>query len=312
MPTASENSNGGNPDAENRAMILVVGATGFLGAEICRRLTAQGESVRGMVRPTSDEATVRRLRALGVETVQADLRDPPSLDAACAGVSAVVSTATCTRSRQPGDSVEATDLGGQLALVDAAARAGVSRFVYVSYSGHLTQDSPLTRAKRTLEQRIRDSGMAFTILRPTYFMEVWLSPALGFDAMNGTATIYGDGTRPISFISLSDVATFAVAALRDPAAAGDLLELGGPEALTPLQVVRTFEEAGGKPLAVQHVPVEALAQQYDAASDSLAKSFAGLMLDYARGDAIPMDDVQRRLPCSLTSVRDFARATLGA
>jgi NADH dehydrogenase len=292
-------------------MILVVGATGFLGAEVCRRLIAEGESVRGAVRPTSDDATVKRLQALGVETVQADVRDPASLDAACAGVSAVMSTVTCTRSRQPGDSVEATDLDGQLALVDAAARAGESRFVYVSYSGHLTQDSPLTRAKRTVEQRIRDSGMAFTILRPTYFMEVWLSPALGFDAMNGTATIYGDGTRPISFISRSDVAAFAVAALRDPAAAGELLELGGPDALAPLQVVRTFEDARGKPITVQHVPVDALAQQYDAASDSLAKSFAGLMLDYTRGDAIPMDDVRRRIPFSMTSVRDFAKAELG-
>jgi NADH dehydrogenase len=292
-------------------MTLVVGATGFLGAEVCRRLVAEGESVRGAVRATSDDATVRRLQALGVETVQADVRDPASLDAACAGVSAVMSTVTCTRSRQPGDSVEATDLDGQLALVNAAACAGVSRFVYVSYSGHLTQDSPLTRAKRSVEQRIRDSGMAFTILRPTYFMEVWLSPALGFDAMNGTATIYGDGTRPISFISRGDVAAFAVAALRNPAAAGELLELGGPDALAPLQVVRTFEDAGGKPIAVQHVPVDALAQKYDAASDSLAKSFAGLMLDYARGDAIPMDDVRRRIPFSMTSVRDFAKATLG-
>lgn len=293
-------------------MILVVGATGFLGAEICRRLTAQGEQVRGMVRATSDQETVRGLRSLGVETVQADLRDPASLDVACAGVSAVMSTATCTRSRQPGDSVEATDLAGQLALVDAAARAGVSRFVYVSYSGHLVQDSPLTRAKRAVEQRIRDSGMAFTILRPSYFMEVWLSPALGFDARNGTAAIYGDGTHPISFISRSDVAAFAVAALRDPEAAGDQLELGGPEALAPLDVVRTFEEAAGKPIAVQHVPVDALAQQYEAATDSLAKSFAGLMLDYARGDAIPMDDVRRRLPCTLTAVREFARSTLSA
>ena len=292
------------------AMILVAGATGFLGAEICRRLVSQGESVRGVVRPTSDEGTVRRLRELGVETVQADVRDPASLDAACAGVSAVVSTVTCTRSRQPGDSVEATDLAGQLALVDAAARAGVSRYVYVSYSGHLTQDSPLTRAKRTVEQRVRDSGMAFTILRPSYFMEVWLSPALGFDAMNGTATIYGDGTRPISFISLSDVAAFAVAAVRDPTAAGDLLELGGPDALAPLEVVRTFEEARGNPIAVQHVPVDALTHQYETATNSLEKSFAGLMLDYARGDAIPMDDVRRRLPCSLTSIREFARATL--
>src|SRR5947208_2630500 len=101
-------------------MILVVGATGFLGSEICRRLIERGEAVRGLVRETSDSATVAHLRTLGVETVVGDLRDRDSLDAACRGVDTVVSTATTTRSRQPGDSIEATDEAGQLDLVDAA------------------------------------------------------------------------------------------------------------------------------------------------------------------------------------------------
>ena len=293
-------------------MILVAGATGFLGGEICRRLVESGEAVRGLVRRTSDPAAVERLRALRVDVVLGDVRDRDSLDAACRGVRTVVSTVTITRSRQPGDSIEATDQAGQLALVDAARDAGVERFVFVSYSGNLDDDGPLTHAKRAIERRLRDSGMSYAILRPSYFMEVWLSPHLGFDFMNRKARVYGDGKRRISFISLGDVAEFAVRAVRTPDVVGPTTELGGPNAVSPIEAVRIFEEFGGAPFELEHVPEEALRAQFASATDSLQKSFAGLMLDYAHGDEIPMEETLRRIPVQLTSVRDYARTMLGA
>jgi len=292
-------------------MILIAGATGFLGGEICRRLAGSDESVRGLVRATSDSAAVERLRALGVETVVGDVRDRPSLDAACRGVRTVVSTVTTTRSRQSGDSIEATDESGQLNLVDAARAAGVEHFVYVSYSANLDDDGPLTHAKRAVEQRISESGMSHTILRPSYFMEVWLGPHLGFDFRNRKATVYGAGKQPISFISLGDVAEFAVRAVRTRTAGSSTIELGGPNAVSPLEAVRIFEEVGGAPFEVQHVQENALQAQFGTATDSLQKSFAGLMLDYARGDAIPMEHTLRSIPVQLTSVRDYARNVLG-
>jgi NADH dehydrogenase len=291
-------------------MILVAGATGILGSEICRRLTAAGESVRALVRPTSSPDTVARLRAMGAELAEGDLRDRASLDAACRGVSAVVSTATTTLSRQPGDSIEVTDQNGQLALVDAARAAGVERFVYVSYSGNLDDDDVLTRAKRTVERRLRESGMTYTILRPTFFMEIWLSPALGFDYPNARATVYGSGEQAMSWISLGDVAEFAVRGVRDPAAANATLELGGPEALSPHAVVRIFEEEAGRPFEVQHVPEEALQAQRAGATEELPRVFATLMLGFAAGDAIPMEETLRRFPVPLLSVRDYARRVL--
>jgi NADH dehydrogenase len=291
-------------------MILVAGATGFLGGEICRRLRERGESVRGLVRASSDPASVDRLRALGVETVVGDLRDRASLDAACQGVRGVVSTATTTRSRQPGDSIEATDEAGQCTLVDAARVAGVLRFVYVSYSGNIDDDESLTHAKRAVERRVRESGMTYTILRPSYFMEVWLGPALGFDFAGRKVTVYGSGEKGLSFISLGDVAEFAVRATHDPAAADATLELGGPEAVSPLEAVRVFEELAGARFEVQHVPEEALRAQRDAATDSLDRSFAALMLHYARGDEVPMRETLARFPVPLTPVREYARTVL--
>ncbi len=113
-------------------MILVVGSTGFLGSEICRRLASQGQKVRGLARATSNPERVAALQAWGVETVLGDLRDPASLARACQGVDTVITTATTTVSMQPGDSIPVTDQQGQLDLVEVARQAGVRRFLLVS------------------------------------------------------------------------------------------------------------------------------------------------------------------------------------
>lgn len=287
-------------------MILVIGATGLLGGEICRRLVAAGKPVRALTRPTSDPARVAALRTLGVKLVNGDLKDPASLDAACKGIDTIISTASITFSRQPGDTLASVDQQGQIALIGAARAADVVRFVYVSVSGQNDVDCPLMTAKRAVEQKLMRSGMDYTILRPSYFMEIWLSPALGFDAANGTARVYGSGEKPISFISYKDVAQFAVASVDNPAARNAIIELGGPEALTPMEVVGVFEKKAGRRFQTEHVPEDVLEGQRAAASDPLQQSFASLMLAYAHGDAIDMKPALARMPLTLTSVREFA------
>ncbi len=287
---------------------LVVGATGMVGSEVCRRLTAAGKGVRALVRTSSDPNKVSQLRAMGVETVQGDLRDRASLEAACKGVEAVITTASSMPfSYAPGENdIRTTDLNGELSLVDAAKAAKVRHFVYTSFSGNLDLDFPLRNAKRAVEKHLQQSGMVYTILRPSCFMEVWLSPAVGFDPANARAVIYGDGSKPLSWIAVGDVVSFAVASLENPAARNATLELGGPEALTPLQVVKIFEQAHGKAFDVQFVPVEALASQQAAATDAMQQSFSGLMRCYAAGDPIDMREILKTFPITLTSVRDYA------
>ena len=291
-------------------MLLVAGSTGFLGREICRRLAADGRAVRGLVRATSDPEVVSLLREWQVEPVQGDLADRAALDAACRGAEAVISTASATRSRQPGEDIESTDLRGQQNLVAAARDAGVSRFVYVSFSGGIGADDPLTHAKRSVEQHLRESGMAYTILRPSYFMEAWLSPALGFDYVDGRVTVYGSGENGISWISLADVAAFALLCLDSPAARNATLELGGPEALSTRDVIRIFEEEGGRPFEIREVPEEALRAEA-ASADPMQQVFAALMLGCAQGDAIPMTSTLEKFPLRLRTVREYAREVLG-
>jgi uncharacterized protein YbjT (DUF2867 family) len=202
----------------------------MVGGEVCRRLAAAGAPVRALVRATSDPAKMEALRTLGVELAQGDLRDRASLEVACQGVRAVISTASSMPfCYQPGENdIQTVDLGGLKTLIVAAQAADVSRFVYTSFSGQIDLDFPLRNAKRAVEQRLRDSGLVYTVLRPSYYMEVWLSPAVGFDAANATANLYGDGQAPISWISLQDVAQFAVESLDNPAARYATLELGAP------------------------------------------------------------------------------------
>ncbi len=291
---------------------LIVGATGMVGMEICKRLAGQGQAVRALVRPTANPEKVQALKALGVETVTGDLRQAASLARACQGVTTVITTASSMPfAYQPGENdIRTTDLNGELSLIDEAKAAGVRHFIYTSFSHNMDLDFPLRNAKRAVERHLKESGMVYTILRPGYFMEVWLSPAVGFDAANGKATIYGDGSQRLSLIAAGDVAAFAAASVENPAARNATLELGGPEALTPLQVVKLFEAAQGRTFDVQFVSAEALRAQQLAASDPMMQSFSGLMRCYAAGDPIAMVGMLRAFPLKLTSVKEFAQALL--
>jgi uncharacterized protein YbjT (DUF2867 family) len=293
-------------------MILVVGSTGMLGSEIVRQLREQNQSVRTLVRKTSNPDKVANLKSLGATIVEGDLTDRASLVAACRGVDTVITTATTTASQMPGDSIPKVDQLGQLHLVEAAMETGVHRYIYMSYSGNINVDCPLTTAKRTVEYRVKGSGMTYTILRPSYFMEVWLSPALDFDYPNSQARIYGSGQNPISWISYVDVARFTVMAVHQPAARNAILELGGPDKLSPNDVVKIFKQGSGKAFQVDYVPVAALEAQKAATDDPLQQSFAGLMLSYAHGDAIDMQDTLRSLPVTLASVKDYAARVMAA
>lgn len=294
-------------------MILVVGATGMLGGEVCRRLAQAGRPVRAMVRATSDPAKVAALRAMGADLVLGDLRDADSLAAACRGADAVIETVSSMPfSYLAGENdIGTTDTDGSASLVAAARSAGVAHFIYTSFSINIDDPFPLRNAKRATEALLRASGMDYTILRPSCFMEVWLSPAVGFDFPGGKAAIYGTGEAGISYIAVPDLAEFAVRSLEAPGARNAVLELGGPHPVSQLDAVHAFEQAAGRTFETTHVPVEVLQVQYDAATDPMQRSFAGLMLCVAHGDPVDMRETLAALPVRLTSVADHAEKVVG-
>jgi uncharacterized protein YbjT (DUF2867 family) len=293
-------------------MILVVGSTGFLGSDIVRRLAGAGRQVRALVRASSDPAKRALLEASGATLIEGDLKDPASVRRACEGVHTVISTASSTVSRGGGDNVENVDRQGQLQLVAAAVAAGVRHLIYVSVSGNLDGQSPLRDAKRAVEARLRDGGITYTIVRPSFFMEVWLSPMLGFDPAGGRVRIYGTGDQPMSMISVPDVAAYVVGCVDNRAAENQTIELGGPEPTSYNVVAGLFEQALGRPIAREYVPVETLEAQLRAASDPMEKTFAALMLGAARGDAIDVRPALDKVPIPLTPVSAFVARTTSA
>ena len=290
--------------------VLVVGATGLLGSRVCGELAAQGKPVAGMVRSSGDDAKVAALREAGVELIEGDLKDPTTLQRACQGRTAVISTASASLSRQAGDNIQSVDLDGQRNLIDAAKAAGVGKFVYISFSQNMTTDAPVTAAKRAIEQHLQKSGLDYTILRCGFLMEVMVAPIVGFDYANAKAVVYGSGDNPLSLLSMDDVARMCALCLDKPEASNAVIEFGGPEAVTLHELVSTFEEVKGQPFETQHVPEEALVGAWEAAADPVSKSVNAIMVDFARGDAIPMDKTLKTFPVPMTTVRQYATNVL--
>ena len=291
-------------------MNLVVGATGTLGGEICSRLAQAGKPVRGLVRSSSSREKVAALEKLGVEIATGDLRDPASLDAACRGVTTVYSTATAIQSQQEGNTLDRVDREGQANLVDSARKAKVRRFVFISFRGTNDFDFPLQAAKRATAERLKTSGIPWTVIEASVFMEIWLGPHLGFDAANAKARVFGSGEKKISWVSYYDVAALAIAAAESPEAENRVIEVGGPEALSHHDVIRIFEERAGCKFEVERVPEEALEAMRLNAKSPVEETFAGLMLFVGRGDEIDMQPTLARYPVRLTTVREYAERVL--
>jgi uncharacterized protein YbjT (DUF2867 family) len=289
-------------------MILVAGATGVLGSEIVRRLIARGEKVRAMVRTTSAPEKVERLRTTGAEIVVADVKDPPTLLAACVGVDAVISTITTIVTSQPGDSFEATDRDGTKALIDAARDSGARKFVFVSFDTSKSVEYPLSNAKHEAEEHLKKSRLDYTILHPSFFCEIWLGPMLFADTVACTAKVYGKGTDKLRYVAVADVAEFAVQSLTNPAARNAVIPVGGPEEISQREAVRLFEEAYGKKFNVIEVPEAALEAQWSSAENPFDKTFAGLMLGLARGFDSGIKPPFDEFPMQMTSPRDYVRS----
>jgi nucleoside-diphosphate-sugar epimerase len=148
--------------------------------------------------------------------------------------------------------------------------------------------------------------MNYTILAANYLMEVWLSPGLGFDYAGRKVVIFGDGKALISWVSYRDVAEFAVRSHEAADAQNRVLEIGGPQDLSALEVVRIFERVMDGPFERQFVPEEALLAQLDAATDPLSETFTKLQLEYVHGCLMNTSEALRLMPIPMTTVEQYA------
>ena len=290
-------------------MILVVGATGLLGGEICRRLRERNLPVRALVRAGSPKAV--ELSSLGVEVSTGDLRNDADVEKACAGVATVISTATAMGSKDKSLRLRDVDYTGQLRLLDAARRGGAQRYVFISAAPALSSDAPLIRYKRLVEAAIRASSMRWTNLQPAAFMEVWLGEPLGWDTTAGKAMMFGPGDNPMNFVSIHDVAELAIRCLDDPRFHDVDVPVGGPEAITPLQVRAIFERLSGRRWTTRHVPLLLLRslRPFVARFNEAAASGMAMGAD-THASHIRDLSLQGQLGVELTTVEQYAERVL--
>lgn len=233
-------------------MILIIGSTGVLGRETSRQLLEAGHNVRAMTR---NPESADDLKKLGAEVMQGDLIDKASLERACKDVDSVLAAAHQLMGAGKYKS-EAVDDEGHRVLIDVAKSMGVKQFVYTS-AQHVSPNHPTDfyRAKFKIEEYLKASGLSYTILRPSAFMEWHAHNLLGKSILEtGKVTIFGGGNNPMNFIAGKDAARFAVIALTDPKAKNRTLEIGGPDNETKNKVAEMYGKYSGRTPKVTNVP----------------------------------------------------------
>jgi NADH dehydrogenase len=264
-------------------MILLAGGTGHLGGTLTELLSAGTRRVRVLSR---DPSRARAHVPTGVELVAGDVRVASSLESALVDVETVISAVTGFGPRGTGP--HQVDLQGNQNLIAASAAAGVRHFVLVSIYG-ASSDHPmeLYRAKFMAEESLRKSGLEWTIIRPTAFMELWAGIVGDSLIKSGVATVFGRGDNPINFISVRDVARFVELAVADRELRGRTLEIGGPDNLTLNAVVETLAASAGRQPKARHIPVIAL-RLGAALMGPFRPDLAGLIQASVRMDAADM------------------------
>jgi uncharacterized protein YbjT (DUF2867 family) len=244
-------------------MILVVGATGLLGGQIALKLLAQGKNVRVLLRrnsPAVELATQGRataplqLMAAGAEAVYGDLTDYGSLCNAVSGVETVISTANSIS--RDNETIDEVDLNGTRRLIDAAETSGVHHFIYVSGAGRaMDNPNPLMVAKAVCEAHLKESGLEYTTLNPGMFLEVWVGLVVGIPLQAGQpVTLVNQGDRKQLFVSMADVAEYALCAVDDRKALNQEILIGGPEPYSWTEIVHAVGEIIGRPVPINYVP----------------------------------------------------------
>jgi uncharacterized protein YbjT (DUF2867 family) len=233
----------------NPKKVLVVGGTGHVGRQVVAALRERDASVRVLVRPGSEAPS-------DLDVVRGDMMEPSSLDAAFAGVDAVISTAAGYTRRRKGDSLAIDRIGNQnLAL--AAKRSGVPRYVLLSIlSNDQAKDVPHFWAKALAENALRQAGVPFVALRPGGFLDQ-SKDRLAADTLKNKFMGIGDrGDSRWSYTYTADLAqSLAAAALTDRSVEGRIIDVGwstGP--ISNQELASTIAAHTGRTLTVSVIP----------------------------------------------------------
>jgi uncharacterized protein YbjT (DUF2867 family) len=239
-------------------VILVTGATGFVGPRIVHALREREYPVRSLVRGSGDRSAAT-LASWGSELVPGDMGDAASLRRAVEGAEVVIHLVSI---RQGSDEdFRRVMEQGTRDLVAAAKDAGIRRFVLMSALGTSEETRelvPYYRSKWAMEQAVLGSGIEHVIFRPSFVFgrDGGILPTFRRLARVAPVTpIIGSGRQRIQPIWVEDVAAYFAAGVDKPEAANRTFELGGPDAVTWNEFWQRLKRALGQRRPSMHVPM---------------------------------------------------------
>lgn len=215
-------------------MILITGATGFVGQHVVARIVAAGYEARCLVRPAYKERQLPP--GVRVHVAAGDLADVPALRVALHGVDTVIHLAAVWTERG-GRTFESVNYQGTLDLIEAAHEVGAARMVFLSYpTADRNSAYAFLRSKGLAEEAVRLSGLDFTILRPSLVYGAGDGLTTNIAAMLKSVPlivpIVGDGQTRFQPLWVQDLAACIERCLSDPKTIGHTFALGGPGYLT--------------------------------------------------------------------------------
>lgn len=223
-------------------MILVTGATGHVGTHLLRLLTQRGAALRALAHSSSSRAMIE---GHGVEAVEGDFNRPETLERAMEGCDRVFLLSP----PHPDQAVR------EMAAVDAAGRLGVDHVVALSVTGAERESpSPFSRWHGEIDNHLLASGLPYTILRPSGFMQVHLFPVHTVTTQGAWYGMSGNGAH--AYIDAEDVAAVAAEVLTSTGHMGQAYELTGPEAITMPQAATQLSEVLGRHVRYIDVPAD--------------------------------------------------------
>jgi NADH dehydrogenase len=230
-------------------MIVVTGASGYLGSHITRQLVEAGFPVRAMVRSKLAAQKEGRLGGLDLEWIEADVTRPETLASALRGATAVIHTVAIAIEKG-GRTYEQVNNQGTANLVDAMKAAGVDRLIYISQLGaNARLPYRFLASKGKGQDYVSASGLAWTSFQPSVIWGPEDEFANSFARLIPLTPIIfpivGDETARFQPVWVEDVATSVVNALNDTATIGMVYQLGGPEVLVLEEIERRTMRALG-------------------------------------------------------------------
>lgn len=226
-------------------MILITGATGFIGRAVVRQLSSIGYPLRTLIRPSP--RTPKLPKGVPVEVVVVSLADVRGLRAALRDVDTIIHLASAENQGSRGNLLVA-DIQGTENLVEAASDAGVDRIVYLSHIGAARASGyPAFKAKGIAEEHIRNGKVPYTILRSSlvYGAEDHFTNNLAriIRASPGVFPITSGGRTVVQPIWVEDLVTCMLWSIQNNDTLNKVYELGGTEFFTLQQIVEAIMDA---------------------------------------------------------------------